>query len=327
MEASYYESLENNTVRCLLCPNACVIAEGKRGSCRIRFNRDGKLEAGAYGEVVSLAIDPIEKKPLYHFHPSKPILSTGPNGCNFRCGFCQNSEISQGTVSTRHITPETLADLASQDGSIGVAYTYTEPFVWFEYIRDAGKIVRDRGMVNVLVTNGYVNEEPLRELLPLIDAMNIDIKSMRPEFYTKVCGGKLEDVLGTVKIASSACHVEVTNLIITGYNDTEEDIRALVDWIASVNPKMPLHFSRYFPRYRFTAPETPVATLEMAYGIAREKLPYVYVGNVFLEDSSDTACPSCGSLLVRRRYYSVDTTGVENGHCASCGADIDIVGI
>jgi len=326
MEAAYYEKTARGGVRCLLCPNECVIADGKTGACRIRGNRGGTLHADAYGEVVSLAVDPVEKKPLYHFHPGKPILSTGPNGCNFRCGFCQNSDISQGRVYTRRLSPEELASLASREGSIGVAYTYTEPFIWFEYIRDTGKLVRENGMVNVLVTNGYVNEAPLRELLPVIDAMNVDIKSMRPDFYTKVCGGKLDDVLRTVGIAAGSCHVEVTNLVITGYNDTDDDFRKLAGWIHGVKPEIPLHFSRYFPQYKFTAPPTSVDTLRRAYGIAREKLPYVYVGNIHIDGTVDTVCPGCGSVLVNRRYYTAVTEGIENGACSSCGRPVDIVG-
>ena len=256
MEASFYSKNDDGTVRCELCPNFCRIPDGGSGICRIRTNRGGILHAEGYGNVVSLSIDPIEKKPLYHFYPSKTILSTGANGCNFRCGFCQNSSISQFKASSSYVSPEQLAALASKDGSIGVAYTYTEPFVWFEYVRDAGRLVRDRGLVNVLVTNGYVNEQPLRELLPLIDAMNIDLKSMRPEFYRKVCGGKLVDVQRTIEIAAPACHVELTNLIIPGYNDTDEDFSSLIEWIYSINPSMPLHFSRYFPRHLFSAPET-----------------------------------------------------------------------
>ena len=327
MEASYYESREDGTVKCLLCPNFCVISDGKRGVCRIRSNRSGILYADAYGEVVSLTIDPIEKKPLYHFCPGKPILSTGPNGCNFRCGFCQNSDISQEKVFTRSVSPEDLAALALKDGSIGVAYTYTEPFIWFEYIRDAGGIIHEKGMVNVLVTNGYVNEEPLLELLPFVDAMNVDIKSMRPEFYTQECGGKLENVLKTVETAVKFCHIEVTNLIIPGYNDTDEDIKKLVDWIYSVNPSIPLHFSRYFPRYKFTAPETPVSTLERAFEIARSKLPYVYVGNVLMKGTADTFCAKCGNMLVQRQYYSVSRKGIQNGMCSSCGAPVDFMGV
>ena len=327
MEAAFYEKLDNTAVRCNLCPNFCRIADGKAGVCRIRVNRNGTLFANAYGEVVSLAVDPVEKKPLYHFYPSKPILSTGVNGCNFKCGFCQNSQISQGVSPTQYVSPEDLARLASRDGSIGVAYTYTEPFIWFEYIRDAGRIVRELGLVNVLVTNGYVNEAPLRELLPIIDAMNVDIKSMKPDFYRKVCGGKLDDVLRTVEIASKSCHVEVTNLVITNYNDTEEDFAKLVDWMSGVNPAMPLHFSRYFPNYKFSEPPTSAGTLRLAYEMAKEKLKYVYVGNISIEGTNDTKCPSCGNVLVRRVNYSVSTVGIRGGKCTSCGAAVDFVGV
>ncbi|MCE5250633.1 AmmeMemoRadiSam system radical SAM enzyme [bacterium] len=327
MEASYYEKLDKNRVRCILCPNFCTITDGNTGICRIRANRGGTLVAEGYGRVVSLAVDPIEKKPLYHFHPSSVILSTGVNGCNFRCGFCQNSEISQEDVNSRYIEPDELARLASQNGSIGVAYTYTEPFIWFEYIRDAGKLVRKRGLVNVLVTNGYVNEEPLRELLPVIDAMNVDIKSIRPEFYKKVCGGKLDDVLRTVETASKQCHVEVTNLVVTNYNDTDEDFEKLTDWIAGVSQSMPLHFSRYFPHYRFSEPPTPVETLLRGYEIAKKKLRYVYLGNVAVPGTSDTMCPSCGSVLVRRSYYSVSAAGIRGGRCVSCGTAAEFTGI
>ncbi len=327
MEATYYEQHKDNKLRCLLCPNFCVIADRKSGSCRIRSNRGGTLYADSYGEVVSLSVDPIEKKPLYHFYPTHPILSTGPNGCNFRCGFCQNSAISQGKTMTRHVTPEQLAEMASKNGSIGVAYTYTEPFIWFEYIRDAGTLVHEKGLKNVMVSNGYVNEKPLRELLPLIDAMNVDVKSMNPEFYTKVCGGKIKDVLRTVEIASEFCHIEITNLMITNYNDTKEDFEKLVSWIASVDKTIPLHFSRYFPQYNFTEPPTSEDTLVTAYETAREKLDYVFVGNIELEGSSDTYCPACGNTLIERSYFRVDMSGIENGACSSCGAKPDIIGI
>lgn len=327
MEASYYTTLESGKLRCELCPNRCVIADGGAGACRVRSNRGGILYADAYGKAVSLTIDPVEKKPLYHFHPSRSILSTGPNGCNFRCGFCQNSEISQRSAPVYDVTPERLAVLASEDGSIGVAYTYTEPFVWFEFIRDAGKLVHERGLVNVLVTNGYVNEEPLRELLPLIDAMNVDIKSMRPDFYKKVCGGNLDDVLRTVEIASPRSHIELTNLIIPGYNDTDEDFSRLTDWAYSVNPSMPLHFSRYYPRYKFTAPETPRETLFRAYETAKSKLKYVYMGNVPYAGVSDTLCPQCGNMLITRSFYTVRTVGILNGRCARCDSAVDVAGM
>ena len=327
MEASYYTTLENGRVRCGLCPNHCVIADSSAGACRVRVNRGGVLYADAYGNAVSLAIDPVEKKPLYHFHPSHRILSTGPNGCNLKCGFCQNSEISQRRASVYAVSPERLAEIASDEDSIGVAYTYTEPFVWFEFIRDAGKLVRDRGLVNVLVTNGYVCDAPLRELLPIIDAMNVDIKSMRPDFYRKVCGGNLDDVLRTVEIASPRCHIELTNLIIPGYNDTDEDFNLLVEWVYSVNPSMPLHFSRYYPRYKFTAPETPRETLFRAFERAKSKLKYVYMGNVPFSGVSDTVCPQCGNPLVTRSFYAVKMVGIRNGRCARCDSIVEMVGV
>lgn len=327
MEASFYRKLDNGRVQCELCPNFCLIAEGGKGVCRVRSNRAGTLQADSYGKAVSLSVDPIEKKPLFHFHPARRILSTGPNGCNFTCGFCQNSEISQHVSPTISISPEQLARIASEDGSIGVAYTYTEPFIWFEFIRDAGALIHERGLVNVLVTNGYVNEKPLMELLHVVDAMNVDVKSMRPEFYSHVCGGKLESVTRTVEIAACSCHVEVTNLIIPGYNDTERDFDLLIDWMQAVNPSTPLHFSRYFPRYRFTAPETPDETLFRAYNKAREKLRYVYMGNVPFPDVSDTFCPSCGNRIISRFHYSVKINGIRDGVCSQCGAKVEVVGL
>jgi pyruvate formate lyase activating enzyme len=327
MEASFYESHTDGKVKCVLCPNNCVISDGKSGICRIRTNIDGTLYADAYGEIVSLAIDPIEKKPLFHFYPGHKILSTGPNGCNFKCGFCQNSEISQKKVVTRYISPEELALLSTRDGSIGIAYTYTEPFIWFEYVRDTGKLVHKNGGVNVLVTNGYVNEAPLKELLPLIDAMNVDIKSMKPEFYSKICGGKLRDVLKTVEIASKSCHIEITNLVIPNYNDTEKDFEDLTDWIYSVNPLIPLHFSRYFPSYNFTEPPTEPKKLFEAYQIAKTKLNYVYVGNISIESCSDTFCSGCGSTLIKRDNYNTDLSGINKGKCSTCKNDADIIGI
>ena len=327
MEAAYYELREDGKIHCVLCPSHCIISNGKSGACRVRTNHDGTLVADSYAEVAAMALDPIEKKPLYHFHPGSQILSVGPNGCNFHCGFCQNWGISQQTAETRHIEPEELAGMAPRNGSIGIAYTYTEPFIWFEYVRDTGKLVRERGMVNVLVTNGYVNEHPLRELLPLIDAMNVDVKSMKPEFYRNVCGGKLEDVLRTVEVSNGLCHIEITNLVITNYNDTDEDFNLLTDWLASINPSIPLHFSRYFPAYRFTEPPTAGDRIKSACEIASRKLKYVYAGNIPLGGLSDTRCPVCKNTLISRSYYAVTIPGIKNGKCTSCGTPAEVVGI
>jgi pyruvate formate lyase activating enzyme len=289
---------------------------------------EGKLIAEGYGQVASLALDPIEKKPLYHFHPGSRIVSVGNNGCNLSCRFCQNSAISQERVPTRWIGPEELARLAGEHGSIGVAYTYAESLIWFEYLLDSGRLVRERGLKNVLVTNGTINPEPLRELLPVIDAMNIDLKSMNPRFYTRLAGGHLEPVLETIRlVAAAGVHLEVTNLIIPGENDDESEIAALIDFVASVNPEIPLHFSRYFPHYKLHRPPTPPETLARAWRMAREKLTWVYVGNIELPGASSSFCPSCGKVLVDRSRYYVREVNIAEGRCRHCGEPVNFVGV
>lgn len=281
-EASYYQSLEDGKVKCWLCPNQCLIGEGKRGSCGVRENREGKLYSLIYGETTSIALDPIEKKPLYRFYPGSYILSLGSKGCNFHCPFCQNYSTSQDyTHPTQKITPEQTVDKAKELDSLGVAYTYNEPFIWYEFVLDTAKLAKEAGLKNVLVTNGYVKSEPLEEILPFIDAMNIDIKSIEEEFYGKICKGKLAPVLATAKRARETCHIEVTNLIIPTLNDSEENFIRLVDWVAAnLGREVPLHFSRYFPHYKMDIPLTPISTLKRAETIARRKLKYVYLGNV-----------------------------------------------
>lgn len=312
-------------MRCLLCPHSCLLEEGKIGICRGRKNQGGTLYAVNYGETTSLAVDPIEKKPLYHFHPGTQILSTAPNGCNLACPYCQNAEISQGEVSTQYISPEKLAKLAKNYNSVGIAYTYSEPLIWYEYLLDCGELAHENGLKNVLVTNGLINEEPLKELLPFIDAMNIDLKSMKEEFYKKVVKGDLSTVLNTIRLSKKTCHVELTNLVIPTLNDSEEDLVELIDWVADLGVDTPLHFSRYFPHYKFTTEPTPVETLKKAWRMAREKLRYVYVGNVWIEGASDTLCYNCGNLLIQRTHYSTKITGMANGKCGNCGTEAEVV--
>jgi pyruvate formate lyase activating enzyme len=326
-EARHYRKNPDGSVTCQLCPRFCNIAPGKSGRCRARVNRGGMLVAGGYGRAVSVAMDPIEKKPLFHFYPGSQILSTGPNGCNLSCAFCQNWEISQSEQPTEYIEPKQLAELAARHDSIGVAYTYTEPLVWFEYLLDACAAVREKGLVNVLVTNGTINPEPLCELLPLVDAMNIDLKSMSPQFYKDVCGGDLKTVLGTIEAASRSCHVELTNLVIPGLNDSPGDMEGLANWVAELDPLIPLHISRYFPRYRMEAPPTPEKTLKMFYDLARKSLKYVYLGNVQIKGTEDTYCPQCGRVVVERLGYRVRLTGLKDGNCMGCGRKADIVGL
>ena len=324
VEARYYEKLDEAKVQCHLCPHECMIAPGRAGFCSVRVNRGGRLIAATYGRVAAAHIDPIEKKPLYHFYPGSHILSVGSVGCTLRCDFCQNIELVLGERPSSYMSPRQLASNAGRYGSIGIAYTYNEPMMWLEYIMDTGKYVREAGLKNVLVTNGYINPAPLEELLTVTDAMNIDLKSMDDSFYHSVCKGTLEPVLRTIERASRACHVEVTNLIVTNHNDLPETVSKLVDFMSSVDPNIPVHFSRYFPHHKMTDPPTPPAVLREAYRIASEKLRYVYVGNVSLEEGSDTRC-ECGAVLIRRRGYSVDTSGIANGLCRQCGKKVDVI--
>jgi pyruvate formate lyase activating enzyme len=326
VEARYYDRLENGHVKCNLCPLGCNIAPGKVGTCMIRTNENGILYASEYGKTIALNVDPIEKKPLYHFKPGADILSIGPNGCNLACVFCQNWNISQIKAAARYVSPENLVKLAQSNDSIGVAYTYTEPLVWFEYIVDSARLLKEAGLSVVLVSNGFVNEAPARELFKMVDAANFDLKSIRPDFYRKICKGKLADVQRTIMIAREmGIHMELTNLLIPGLNDSEQEIEELVDWVSNLDPKTVLHFSRFFPHYKLDAPPTPEETLRFAYNAARKKLHYVYVGNIIGIGSSDTACAGCGATLVRRNGYDVTAVNLKGDKCGSCGAVTDIV--
>ncbi|KPJ68629.1 radical SAM protein [candidate division WOR-1 bacterium DG_54_3] len=323
-KALFWEKREDGKIKCGLCPVGCVIAEGKVGVCMARQNKDGVLYAINYGNAVSIAIDPIEKKPLYHFHPGTTILSTGPNGCNLKCGHCQNWTISQVKSPTEYVSPENMVELALRYKLVGIAYTYTEPLIWYEYIADTAKIAKEKGLKNVLVTNGYICEKPLIDLFPVIDAMNVDVKSMEEDFYRKICKGKVEPVLRTVELAvKDGRHVEITNLVMPTLNDSEEQIQELVDWVAGLGDRIPVHFSRYFPHYKTNLPPTPVSTLKKAYDLAKKKLKHVYVGNAYIEGTSDTYCPSCSNVLVSREGYHTTIAGIKDHRCSSCGAEVD----
>ena len=270
---------------CELCFHRCALDEGQRGFCRARENRNGAIVPLGYGTVTSVALDPIEKKPLRRFYPGSNILSVGFFGCNLRCPFCQNHGISmagEGEAPVTELSPAALAELAFSlrtRGNIGAAYTYNEPLVCYEYVRDAAKLVHDRGMVNVLVTNGTAEEGPWRELLPLMDAMNIDLKGFTAEWYRRL-GGDLETVKRNIALAAGRCHVEVTTLLVTGENDSEAEIRALARWLAEVDPSIPLHLSRFFPRYQMQdRPATPVERVYALADAARDYLSDVFTGN------------------------------------------------
>jgi len=325
-EALYYEKEQKGWVRCNLCPHHCHIGPGKVGICRVRKNIEGKLYSLNYGKVSSIALDPIEKKPLYHFHPGKPILSVGSFGCNFRCQFCQNWQIAQLTeVPAREITPEQLVDIAQkQSYNIGIAYTYNEPSIWYEYVLECCKLAKKRGLKNVLVTNGFIESEPLEELLPYVDAMNIDVKGYTQDFYKDLVFGNLAAVKNTVERAQKSCHIEITTLLIPGRNDKEEEVRALAEWLSSLSRDIPLHFSCYFPNYKLDLPPTPVETLKKARGLAKLYLNYVYIGNVIDEEGNSTYCPKCGEVLIRRSAYRIQKCYLK-GRCENCKSPISIV--
>jgi len=273
------------TVTCELCPHNCAIPKNAAGFCGVRENVGGRLFAAGYGLVSAIALDPIEKKPLYRFHPGKHVLSVGGFGCNLNCPFCQNAAISRDYDSSRAecLSPERLAKLAAQtvpDGNIGVAYTYNEPLIGYEFLYDSAKLVREAGLCNVVVTNGYISREPLEKLLPLIDAMNIDLKGFSDGLYKKL-GGGLEDVKETIRLAYKHCHVEITTLIIPGENDSEEEIALLADWIASLDPEIPLHLSRFFPRRQYSGRQpTPRGTVHRLQETAKKHLNHVFTGNM-----------------------------------------------
>jgi len=282
-EALFYKKTGDSVLQCHLCPQFCVLKDGETGFCGVRTNRSGVLYTENYGKVSSLALDPIEKKPLYQFHKGEMILSAGTVGCNLACLFCQNWSIAQDVKApTESVTSKELINKAKELRSFGIAYTYNEPFIWYEFVLETARLAHEAGLKNVLVTNGFVNKEPLEKLLPYIDALNIDIKSIEDEFYKNTCSGRVGPVLETIKLASKRAHVELTNLIIPTLNDKDENFEKLTDWIyENIGEDLPLHFSRYFPCYKMTLPPTPKETLFKARDIAQKKLKYVYLGNVW----------------------------------------------
>ena len=325
-EARFYDRIDSETVQCALCPHRCRISDGKGGRCRARLCKGGVLYAATYGEIASAAMDPIEKKPLYHFHPGKTIFSVGSYGCNFKCPWCQNSGISQDIAPTRHVEPAQLVAEARSRGSVGIAYTYNEPLIQAEFVIDTARLAHEAGLVNVLVTNGFINPEPLAEMMPFVDAANLDIKGIRDDVYARHCGGAIGPVLETAKTFARDTHLEVTNLIITGLNDGDEDLAALADWVTEqLGRQTPVHLSRYFPHYRYSEPATSARRMETAREIFAEKLDYVYLGNMAHPEAGDTRCCRCGAVLVARSGYRVRIEGLSGDKCGACGAENNFV--
>lgn len=327
-KALYYEEVKDGSLRCLLCPHHCRLKDGQVGLCRVRKNKNGVLVTSNYGEISSAALDPIEKKPLFHFYPGSAILSVGTFGCNLNCRFCQNYSIAHGDPPTECVLPESLVKMAEEarkGGSIGVAFTYNEPSVWYEYIREAAPMLKEKGLKTVLVSNGFMEENPLREILPFIDAANIDVKSFNEDFYRQICRGRLEPVLKAVEKMAEKIHVEVTTLLIPGKNDSSDEIRELCRWLAGLDESIPLHLNRYHPAYKMLdIPATPADTLYRARDLAEEYLNFVYIGNLAGEENS-TRCPVCGNVLIVRNYFHVNVCGIKNRQCTRCGSKVDFI--
>ncbi|HID92902.1 MAG TPA: AmmeMemoRadiSam system radical SAM enzyme [bacterium (Candidatus Stahlbacteria)] len=327
--AMFWQKLEGNLIQCRLCPNYCVLRPGERGRCRVRENRDGKLVTLVHGLPCAVHIDPIEKKPLFHFIPSTEVFSIATAGCNLRCKFCQNWQISQVSPEETYnynLSAEELIRIAKERKCPSIAYTYTEPVIFYEYMLEAAKLAREAGIKNTMHSNGYINPEPLRELCKYLDAANIDLKGFTEEYYQEVCEGHLAPVLQTLKILKEeGVWLEITNLIVPTKNDDPETIRKMCIWIRdSLGADVPIHFSRFWPMYKLkNLPPTPVGTLERARKIAMDVgLHYVYIGNVPGHVGENTYCPKCGKVLIKRIGYHILENNIVNGKCKFCGQPI-----
>lgn len=331
-EAMFYQKLEGRQVRCYLCRFHCLIGDGKRGHCRVRKNRDGILYSQVYGRVVAEHVDPIEKKPLFHLLPGSRSYSVATVGCNFRCRHCQNYSIAQpdeGSIERygKMVSPETIVESALEAGCSSIAYTYTEPTIFFEYAYDTAVLARAAGLRNVFVTNGYITDEALAVIAPYLDAANIDLKGFSEKFYRETVGATLAGVLECIReYRRLGIWIEITTLVIPHHNDSEEELRGIAEFIVKeLGPRTPWHVSQFYPTYLLTdEPRTPIATLRKAKEIGLAAgLRYVYEGNVPGEDGENTACPSCGAIVIKRYGYAVEKNLLERGRCSGCGFQVD----
>ncbi|OQZ00269.1 MAG: AmmeMemoRadiSam system radical SAM enzyme [Candidatus Brocadia sp. UTAMX2] len=334
-EAMFFEKLGDDKVKCYLCRHHCIINEGKKGICRVRENRAGTLYSLVYRKLISENIDPIEKKPLFHFYPGSTALSVATVGCNFRCMNCQNYEISQlpedqDSIAGKDIAPEKIVEDAVRNQCKSIAYTYTEPTIFFEYAYEIAKIASQQSVKNVFVTNGYITRKALATIKPYLHAVNIDLKSFSSQTYKKIYGAQLEQVLDGIRsYKEMGIWIEITTLIIPEINDSASELRQIAGFIKSVGPEIPWHVSRFYPRYRLMGkPPTPVDTLKMARNIGLEVgLRYVYEGNVPGEGGENTYCYHCKRLLIKRYGYQILENDIVNLRCPSCNTTIDGIGI
>ena len=359
-EARFYETLPDGSVLCTLCPHDCHIAEGGRGACAVRYNQGGRLYTLVYDKVVSRNVDPVEKKPLYHFYPGSTAYSIATVGCCLRCAFCQNWEISQwpkehlprrlapsGEIEAQEpicpllmeletaipgerVTPQAIVEAALDSGAASIAYTYTEPTIFYELAYDTSVLARERGLKNIFVTSGHINEAPLREMATVLDAANIDLKYFKEESYRRISRVGMQPILDAIRLYHElGVWVEVTTLVIPGINDSDEELKAIAEFVHSVGVEVPWHVSQFYPAYKMLdRPVTPMETLRRAGDIGRAAgLRYVYEGNVPGEKGEDTYCCHCGSLLIDRYGFYVRRNRIRNDCCPDCGTPIDGVGM
>jgi pyruvate formate lyase activating enzyme len=325
-EASWYKKLEDKRVECQLCPQGCKVADAERGTCGVRENRGGVYHTLVWGLPCSVHVDPIEKKPLFHVLPGQQAFSFATAGCNVECKFCQNWEISQfrpEQVKSAWLPPDALASAAQESGATLTSATYSEPVVFWEYVRDVAKAARARGLKTTVVSNGFIQEQPLKEVLPLLDAIKVDLKSFRDQFYREQLRGRLEPVLKALEVIRGAgVWLEIVVLLVPTLNDSEAEVRELSRWVKGhLGPDVPVHFTRFHPTYRLTnLPPTPVATLERAWKIGREEgLHFVYLGNVPGHQAENTYCPGCNATVIRRVGFQVVANALSEGKCSRCG--------
>jgi len=359
-EARYYESLAEHRVKCTLCPHDCHIPPGGRGACGVRYNREGKLYTLVYDKIVSRELDPVEKKPLFHFFPGSTAYSIATVGCNLRCAFCQNWQISQWPKDylPKHVeedteqapiepvcprlgeleqaipgeptTPQEIVERALLTGARSIAYTYTEPTVFYELAYDTAVLARRRGLKNIFVTNGFISEAPLRELATVLDAANVDLKFFKDESYRHISRARLQSILDAIRLYHElGVWVEVTTLVIPGVNDTEAELRQIAKFVRSVGPEVPWHITQFYPAYKMgDVPPTPMATLSRAYDMGKAAgLRYVYLGNVPGAQGENSYCYGCGTLLIDRYGFYVRKNSIREDRCPECGVPIDGVGM
>ncbi len=320
-----FQKPRGNRVQCLLCPHLCVVAEGETGTCGVRAVRDGRLESLVYGRPAAMAVDPIEKKPLFHFMPAARTFSYATRGCNLVCSYCQNFNLSQSTdfvPAAKQVSPERMVAAAQAEQCAVIAHTYSEPTIYFEYAHDIARLARADGLKNVFVTNGFINADPLEQIAPFMDGANVDLKSFSDETYRKHCNGRLQPVLDTItRMHDAGVWVEVTTLLIPGLNDGAAELKALCDFIAGVSPSIPWHVSRFHPDFNMLdRPATSLASLEQAADAGRAAgLQFIYLGNVRGHNTESTLCPNCASVVVARRGFSVLENRLAGNCCPDCG--------